>query len=737
MQAPVESLVAQLRRPAAAARARQLRAPARRVRRGLVADAAARLSRVAVLATSREPLRVAGEVTWRTPSLGAARPDGTARRGRAGRRRLGAAVRRSAPRRRARLRAHRRQRGCGGGDLPAARRHAAGARAGRGPCPGARAAADRRAARRRARAAAARRPRDDHPPADAARPPSTWSHDLLADDEQVLFRRLAVFAGSFTLEAVEGVCAGLGPAQVLDALAPARRHVAGQRRARAATRSRYRLLETVRQYAAERLRAAGEESTMPRPRTATGTSRSPRPATRSVPTSVATSRPRASTSSTTTCGPLWPGRWHMSRRGVAARRRAVALLAGARPASRRAASWLEAVLAAVRTRPSCAARALLALAVFDLRRGSGRRLAEIGAETVAVHRALERPRAGWRWRLHARRRAGLHARRLERVLAAQPGGSRAAASAAAPTRSRHPARTCRRWCCSAEGSWRLPRAAFERGAAALARVAAAGAPVLPAVDARLRRRRRRHGELAVYFEETVLLGPPRQCRGRRRATCCATWPTSPGWPATWTKRGCSSTTPSSMFRDARRPGRRSARPEPPWLPASRPRPSSTPAGQPWSTSLRHPARSIGDRRAIGLTLWQPRHAHRRRGRPRARARAARRRVWPASRETRGRAGTAGARSTSPSRACTPRRAMTTARGACCVGVAGGVDQIPGNHRATAWAYAMLSDLHRAAGRARRGRRERLAEAPATCSAALGAIDGPAGPQRPESPLSAR
>src|SRR5262249_8732386 len=35
-----------------------------------------------------------------------------------------------------------------------------------------------------------------------------WSHDLLLPEEQIVFRRLAVFSGGFTLEAAEAVCGG-------------------------------------------------------------------------------------------------------------------------------------------------------------------------------------------------------------------------------------------------------------------------------------------------------------------------------------------------------------------------------------------------------------------------------------------------------------------------------------------------------------------------------------------------
>src|SRR5204863_1863859 len=76
-----------------------------------------------------------------------------------------------------------------------------------------------------------------------------WSHDLLDRDEQLLFRRLAIFAGGFELEAVEEVCAGdgIGATEVADALARLveKSLVAVEDAGR---RRRYRLLETLRLY---------------------------------------------------------------------------------------------------------------------------------------------------------------------------------------------------------------------------------------------------------------------------------------------------------------------------------------------------------------------------------------------------------------------------------------------------------------------------------------------------------
>jgi hypothetical protein len=86
-----------------------------------------------------------------------------------------------------------------------------------------------------------------------------WSFELLTEPEQQLLGRLAVFAGGCTLEAAETVCSGGGidPRTVFELLASlvARSLVVAEQSGR---QSRYRLLETIRQYGEERLDRAGE-----------------------------------------------------------------------------------------------------------------------------------------------------------------------------------------------------------------------------------------------------------------------------------------------------------------------------------------------------------------------------------------------------------------------------------------------------------------------------------------------
>jgi predicted ATPase/DNA-binding CsgD family transcriptional regulator len=86
-----------------------------------------------------------------------------------------------------------------------------------------------------------------------------WSYVLLAEPERILLRRLAVFAGGWTLEAAENVCAGgvLERAQVLGCLTRLVDASAVQMEEQAG-RTRYRLLEPIRAYATHHLVSSGE-----------------------------------------------------------------------------------------------------------------------------------------------------------------------------------------------------------------------------------------------------------------------------------------------------------------------------------------------------------------------------------------------------------------------------------------------------------------------------------------------
>jgi predicted ATPase/class 3 adenylate cyclase len=85
-----------------------------------------------------------------------------------------------------------------------------------------------------------------------------WSYELLSDPERLLLRRLSVFAGGWTLEAAETIAAGgeLVQSHVLDLLTQL---VEKSLVELDADSERYRMLETVREYAASRLEESGED----------------------------------------------------------------------------------------------------------------------------------------------------------------------------------------------------------------------------------------------------------------------------------------------------------------------------------------------------------------------------------------------------------------------------------------------------------------------------------------------
>jgi predicted ATPase/DNA-binding SARP family transcriptional activator len=206
-----------------------------------------------------------------------------------------------------------------------------------------------------------------------------WSHDLLADKERVLLRRLAVFAGSFTLEAAERVGGGERVLGALARLVDTSLVLAESD----ANSTRYRLLETVRQYAMGKLQIAGEEAAVRKRHcewyVEFSEARDPEVATGIVevaPVSVDLEHDNLRAALT----------WALEHESAAALRLALALWRYwlARGLFAEGRRWLEAALAAV-PRPSARrARALLALAVFDVRAGTARRLADIGAEAIAA-----------------------------------------------------------------------------------------------------------------------------------------------------------------------------------------------------------------------------------------------------------------------------------------------------------------------------------------------------------------
>ncbi len=106
--------------------------------------------------------------------------------------------------------------------------------------------------------------RDGPPRQRTLRDSIAWSYHLLDTDEQRLFARLAVFRGGRSLEAIEGICSEGLPIDVLDGLASLVDKNLVQQKEAPDGELRFIMLEMIHEYARERLNASGEEETMRR-----------------------------------------------------------------------------------------------------------------------------------------------------------------------------------------------------------------------------------------------------------------------------------------------------------------------------------------------------------------------------------------------------------------------------------------------------------------------------------------
>ncbi len=336
-----------------------------------------------VLATSREPLRIPGEVTWRVPSLSLPRLI------------LGAPAQEALEAESVRLFATRAAQAAPGFELGGENADAVASLCHR--LDGMPLAIELAAARVSVLTPAqiverlddsldllSGGPRTAMTRQQTLRATLAWSFDLLEAGEQVLLRRLAVFAGGFGLDAAEDICAE-DPRERQEAVALLGRlidkslvHVEegpGDRR--------YRLLETVRQYATERLEEASERKAFEhryRDWYLKLAESDPTPAgdlpardrllrldlerdnLRAALTSALADDPQVALRLTVALWRFWLMRGYLAE--------------GFR--------WLNASLAAAPEHTTDRARALLAACLVGMRRGVHGRLHEFGAESVAI-----------------------------------------------------------------------------------------------------------------------------------------------------------------------------------------------------------------------------------------------------------------------------------------------------------------------------------------------------------------
>ncbi|MCC7023474.1 MAG: adenylate/guanylate cyclase domain-containing protein [Thermomicrobiales bacterium] len=87
-----------------------------------------------------------------------------------------------------------------------------------------------------------------------------WSHDLLDQEERIAFRRLSAFAGGFSLGAAEAVANAGGDLDIIGLMERLCQHSLLRQEEDAGSEPRFAMLETVREFATERLAESGEEA---------------------------------------------------------------------------------------------------------------------------------------------------------------------------------------------------------------------------------------------------------------------------------------------------------------------------------------------------------------------------------------------------------------------------------------------------------------------------------------------
>ena len=218
-----------------------------------------------------------------------------------------------------------------------------------------------------------------------------WSHDLLTEPEQVLLRRLSVFSGGFTLDALEAVCGDppLGRTELLDLLAKlVDKSLVVTERTAAGTR--YRQLETVREFGIEHLDRAGESAQLAAAHCAYflafAVSHNPERA-----TGVIIEQPKLLDREHDNLRAAL--RWSCAHDPETALRLAASLWRFwfVRGHSVEGARWVERALAVAPgpTRPRAAA--LIGLTGLDSRQGRGDRHRALGAEALAIVRQIGEP----------------------------------------------------------------------------------------------------------------------------------------------------------------------------------------------------------------------------------------------------------------------------------------------------------------------------------------------------------